>query len=1027
MILLDPKYHADQEKIDLDQKLLHSLPKPLQAFTTKLEDDTHHQLKLQELCLSLIPLTFQYIALILSCEYFNTKLPPKTEVTDSLMRMIKRPGAGKWVGFIRSATSYFKEHGCQVITPDALAMLHTTLVARRKPKITMVEPSGLKNKVDYYEALINIRNRFAHSRQISESSAAQLFSDYYRIWKALISLLHPFFTVRILRLVSTEDKYIPYDNAAFDPPQITPRETGEVPLIIINKQKVFLELKPLLVLLTMPEESQDDVLFLEEMKGKKLLYLYKDHYIKRKEEYGSFIALIDSRTVPMTAVSSSELSVPILSQRIHRITQTALTDFEDTLKYIPSMFVERPSIGRRLDEWLKAQQPGTIVVGEPGTGKTSLVANWCGQRIEQGDHVLLLEAAKLEHSDLPRTMEDLLHLGSPLRECLESIYQQNRNVPADTPPVRFIVIIDGVNEFVGSGLDNRSLLWQEISNLVNRFDDYRPFFKCLATTRSDLWIRDFPKKDSLDLRFKRRLFYGSDTLAFPLIQVGQLTDEEAAAIYEKARTGIAGMAPRTPWQELAPTTRTVVRNPFLLRLLLRTYNDLDVPALNERTLTRHYAQEQALNDREKKEILFRLLDRMAELRKTEISLTEFLQTKKDKKRKVKMKIRDLDGIVYDPRSQSPYKQLLGEGLIEERSVSANGETEERLAFAQEKITTLLDREHKVEQLKRSLRRFLYFFLVIFILYGLIFMLESHQTARMVRSFPLIFTDCTLPAADIGGLLKQAIAITNMHNRHFLMFISLTLFPISLFYLLTINSIFLRRLSSIHLAQDLPSQYTNRKFAKVRDRHLGVVMGICFILYFLIFRSPHWHNISLIAIINDIMLVIIKNPHLFRDLLVFLTLTFIAANVYTILRHGSVPEDATTLLGKRAALESGLSLFLIFVPLLLLLFLWVNVLAYVNSEQGDAIAAMEKEFLSGPAYQSLEKSPERKDKAVLMYMKFSILDTWRTKRIIRDDAIPFFKRACNGFTASIFMILPLFLGLQWLAAIPVEAWLRQRRA
>ncbi|MFC1849491.1 hypothetical protein ACFL27_04700 [candidate division CSSED10-310 bacterium] len=1010
MILLDPKYHSDRENIELDQKLLHTLPKPIHAIASTIDDYAQYKLRLQELCLSLIPLTFQYIALILSCEYFNTELPPKTEVTDSFMRMIKRPGPGKWVGFIRSATSYFKERSCQVIATDTIAMLHTTLVSRRKPKVTMIQPSGLKSKIDYYEALINIRNRFAHSRQISESSAAQLFADYYRIWKALVTLLQPLFTVRILRLDTTGGTYLPYDNAAFDPPLITPSETGKGPLIIINEQLAFLELKPLLVLLTMPEESQDDVLFLEEMKGNKLLYLYKDHYIKRKEEYASFIALIDSRTVPTTAVSSSELSVAILSQRIHRITQTTLTDFEDTLKYIPGMFVERASISRQLNEWLNAPQPGAIVVGEPGTGKTSLVANWCGQRNEQDDHVLLLEAAKLEHSDLPRMMESLLHLGSPLRECLENIYQENRNIPPDAPPVRFILIIDGVNEFVGSGLDNRSLLWQEISNLVNRFDDYRPFFKCLVTTRSDLWKQDFPKKDSLELRFKRRLFFGSSDSEFPLIYVGSLDPEEVVAVYEKARASVAGMAPLTPYQELTPTTQKVIRNPFLLRLLLRTYNHVKVPPLTEKTLMRQYAQEKALKDQQKREILFLMLERMAELKKTEISLTEFLPRKKEKKLLGKKKILDLEHIIYDPRSQSPYKKLLGEGLIEERTVSSNGETEERLAFAQEKITNMLDREHKEHLLKRSLRRFLYVVLIILLLLIPVVLKELKYASNWRMYIQNVLSDCTLSSTEVEGMQDKAITITNLYSYHLIGILFILFMAISLLYLLTITSIFIRRVSAKFVVQDLPTQYTNQKFARIRDKYLGWFFGIVIPLTFPIWRMTPMNFWTL----RNLLLV-----------MALISLLVIFASGGALLRHARTSEDTYTLLGKNAFVETGLNVSLVIIPMLILLFLLANLMALINSKYAATIQIMEKEFVTSSAFQYLEKSSEKNDRSVLVWFRTLLFEQWKNQRNILDNFILFFQQAVNKFTAAQFIIFPLFLVLQWVTAIPLEVYLRQR--
>jgi len=82
MIELNGQYHPDANNIDLAPEFLKSLPLPIAEIVNHLEINEEPQLRLQELCLSLIPMTFQYLALVLSSEYLYAEVSPDNEVTD---------------------------------------------------------------------------------------------------------------------------------------------------------------------------------------------------------------------------------------------------------------------------------------------------------------------------------------------------------------------------------------------------------------------------------------------------------------------------------------------------------------------------------------------------------------------------------------------------------------------------------------------------------------------------------------------------------------------------------------------------------------------------------------------------------------------------------------------------------------------------------------------------------------------------------------------------------------------------------
>jgi len=170
----------------------------------------------------------------------------------------------------------------------------------------------------------------------------------------------------------------------------SPSETDASMILWDPDTDIHLKLFPMVIAFYEEDGPEAEALLLEEVKGKNLLYLYRDTFLKRKEEFRHLVQMLDARTIKVESISSEDLTAAILGERIDRITKNTLESFTDTFKYIPEIFVQRPEISNRLDSWLKDDRPGCILVGEPGIGKTCLVADWCIQRRNKGDHILLL-------------------------------------------------------------------------------------------------------------------------------------------------------------------------------------------------------------------------------------------------------------------------------------------------------------------------------------------------------------------------------------------------------------------------------------------------------------------------------------------------------------------------------------------------------------------------------------------------------------------------------------------------------------
>jgi len=139
MIELDKKYNPQNSGTEIEESLMKSLSLPIYDALNLLENKGDYEKSLQVLCLSLIPWTYHYIALILSGEYLASEHEPSFAVTDSLINMVKKPGPGSWIGFTRAASAYFVENKTRVISNETITKLNSILNGKDQPQVKTIK------------------------------------------------------------------------------------------------------------------------------------------------------------------------------------------------------------------------------------------------------------------------------------------------------------------------------------------------------------------------------------------------------------------------------------------------------------------------------------------------------------------------------------------------------------------------------------------------------------------------------------------------------------------------------------------------------------------------------------------------------------------------------------------------------------------------------------------------------------------------------------------------------------------------
>jgi hypothetical protein len=1013
MIELDKKFNPQNGGTELDDNLLKSLPLPVYDAFKLIEKQTDYEKSLQILCLSLIPWTYQYIALMLSGEYLASEHEPSFEVTDSLVNMVKKPGPGKWIGFTRAAASYFMDHKTNVISHEAISALNTVLNGKDRPQVKLLENG---NKLEYSDALINIRNRFAHSRNFSAEKAQELFQDYFQIWKAWIIIIKDVFEPKLLFRSSPDNPFQSFDNRPLNIKNIPADQEKGTPLLWDEKKETLIRLYPIIVTNSEDSKPQGEVAFLEEIKSKYLFYLHGDNFFKLRDEFDVLSKMIESKTIIEEVVTAESLTIKAFAERIDRITNQTISDFQDALKYIPEMYIDRPAITVNLDKWLESNLPGCIITGNPGTGKTSIITNWCLRRKAKGDHVLLLEASRFRESDVTMIIEKELNLASPLKDCLDTIQNQNKNSTGEQAPQKFIIVIDAVNEFTGKDNENRSRLWREINSLVSSLNLYSPYLKCLVTTRNDLWNVDFPGKNTAADMLKEKFYWGEAGNDFPRVFLGNFSVAEAGEIFENARTTIPSMEVQTSFSELSEKTKKVLCNPFILRLALLTFNGREMGDLTKSKIENQYTREKITEEKDKKAVLFALLERMSELRKTEVTFDEFLYTGSKIKSKKKVSEKDrinLEKLIFDPRPQSPYKKLIKEGILEEKADDSNIESKEQIRFSQEKITDIIYSEFQKRGVKKLIILAIFGFVLLLVILGV----KAFFAGDSIKShLGIIQTELNNSTLSQGskiqiGSISAGIIKRTVNTRYILsgvsMFVCYAFFVIFIF----VASYFRISLSK-RFKNDLSTRFIKEKFVELVQKKIPYLLILIILLPFIyvFWISSHPH-LSQSEILNPVL-------YGFPVFLLFSILWILILHAIVVLKNANSPQDAFCVFGKKEFIHSCIELIYL-IPFLILMYFGITHLSdFLNIDSDKELIALKQEWFSNADLITMKIT----DIEHYNIINSEILDFTTDKE---DLFKPFLLSFSKVMIYSLCILFPLMLLLQYFAGFWLFKLLKKR--
>jgi hypothetical protein len=349
---------------------------------------------------------------------------------------------------------------------------------------------------------------------------------------------------------------------------------------------------------------------------------------------------------PVSAMAAGPADWTGLRNKAH----AQLERFRDTLAgrgsaagmFEPALYVERAREEAELSRFAEGSALALVLVGDPGVGKTNLLAHWADAREAAGDGLLVYPGERLEAQRLPGEMaRDLGYEDGP---ALEAAWGRLDALARGAGRLLWI-IVDGLND-VRSGRDGARQLLMAIDALVSRLPGSA--LRVVVSCTQAAWQR-MERQEPLHLAWRRyhRTREGADVLLLE-----RFTPEQAEAAYARYA---ARFALPLNLADLPPPFCTRLREPVLLRLLAEMLQGRapPEPSTDFDTLVFRRYFEERIASREEQALVDALAAEMLAQRSAALALQPLLQHP------------TLGPMLADESPDSAASRLLDDGVLSE--------------------------------------------------------------------------------------------------------------------------------------------------------------------------------------------------------------------------------------------------------------------------------------------------------------------------------------------------------------------------
>lgn len=490
------------------------LPANIYKMYDAYENETSTTRKM-ELILDVFKQTVQFFGCLFLSEYLWDE-EKKDDDVNRCIRQMARPSLGTWYALVREYSLAFCR--CEDSWLEGFWDCYDSVFQQ---KVSSVYEGRFRDKAsqksDVFDELIMLRNQIAHGAQYpSDEEASEILKVYAPYVEEVLSAFAPFFKRYKVAKCTDTDNYdaetkekcyigifdiINYakkenDNYIIKWPRDT-KELGKEPgLFLIKERQRTARNKGVQFYLLDMENTQRILKFSEILVEILESDIHEEYMIY--DGYGNKnVTYIGFRERRKLAIYLQEISAKFTSrgirqhwmhddfnmegfrQYINELSQIAIDNHKESLKYIPELYVPR-ACDETIKEFLDSDKTTLLVKAEAGAGKTCFLCHTAEMLMKDRERYAVyffqgetLTVINSEDILFKRLEQECLETGDfKSSEAFLSFINDNNEAG-----IEFVMIVDAVNE----AYDTTRVL-TEINSITNRGKDY-PWLKIIVSVR----------------------------------------------------------------------------------------------------------------------------------------------------------------------------------------------------------------------------------------------------------------------------------------------------------------------------------------------------------------------------------------------------------------------------------------------------------------------------------------------------------------------------------------------------------------
>ncbi len=433
----------------------------------------------------MLHILLKYLSVVAVSDYLHSAGEPDYDINEQLQNLRINMSEGHWLRLLRNCSA--SKHGS--LDREMMESFRKAESGPYQARIAWPETGLRTNDAGLLSTLVTLRNKLlGHGKSPSEADKQRITPVVAGLYRAVIELYRPLWEYDLVYRFDrhrVSEAFVLRGVRNFARPAL-PESAFPSRCFLAGDGKPSIDLSPL-VLADKP--ALDSQVTLIDLQSEQYILEHLDSNLnpeytgvggstlRKSQHRDELVQILDGKGVWQ---HRRDIELSGIPERVRARTLETLEDLEYNSIFKPGSYFHREATEVFFQAFLADEAHRALIVsGVPGCGKTTAVAHFVNSLLASGENVLLVRGIEMPErvqkpQEFERWIAEYLGFDGELEEILDHLAGNGK---------KFLLILDGINEFTAVGRDASKLFTQINHFLARRRKD--PVLKILFTLRSD--------------------------------------------------------------------------------------------------------------------------------------------------------------------------------------------------------------------------------------------------------------------------------------------------------------------------------------------------------------------------------------------------------------------------------------------------------------------------------------------------------------------------------------------------------------